>query len=365
MLGLSHLGFRLSDYNQHILHTLRLAGYRSTLVGVQHIAGDSSVIGYDEIVPTENGHAESVGPAAADHLGKVGKPFFTSVGFAETHRGYRDPGPDEDDRYVLPPHPIPDTPRNRADMAGFKASARALDRGIGAVLEGLDQEGLTDDTLVICTTDHGVAFPSMKCNLTDGGIGVMLVMRGPHGFTGGKVIDSLVSQIDIFPTLCEMLDLERPSWLEGRSFLPVVRGEIRDVNHEVFAEVTYHAAYEPQRAVRTRRWKYIRRYDDRARPVLTNYDNGPSKGTWLEHGWGARVVAPEQLYDLVFDPNETNNLAPDPNYEGILSNLRSRLGEWMEATHDPLLNGPVPAPPGTIINDPDGISPGDGRRVVP
>jgi hypothetical protein len=77
------------------------------------------------------------------------------------------------------------------------------------------------------------------------------------------------------------------------------------------------------------------------------------------------VVAPEQLYDLVFDPNETNNLAPDPNYEGILSNLRSRLGEWMEATHDPLLNGPVPAPPGTIINDPDGISPGDGRRVVP
>ena len=85
-------------------------------------------------------------------------------------------------------------------MAAFKASARVLDEGVGAVLDALDDAGLADNTLVICTTDHGPAFPAMKCNLTDHGIGVMLIMRG-GGFTGGRVLDTMISHVDVFP-LC-------------------------------------------------------------------------------------------------------------------------------------------------------------------
>src|SRR6266849_3914765 len=153
------------------------------------------------------------------------QPFFLSVGFFETHREFLKPGSIEDANYSLPPAPLPDTPGTRRDMGAFKASARALDQGIGAVLEALDANGLAENTLVICTTDHGIAFPRMKCNLTDHGIGVSLIMRGPGGFTGGQVYDALISHIDIFPTLCDLLQIDPPAWLQGSSFMPLLRGE--------------------------------------------------------------------------------------------------------------------------------------------
>ena len=107
-------------------------------------------------------------------------------------------------------------------MAAFKASARSLDQGIGAVLNGLHELGLTERTLIICTTDHGLAFPSAKATLFDRGIGVMLLMRGPGGFTGGKVFDAMVSHLDIYPTICEIAGIEPPDLLQGTSLLPLV-----------------------------------------------------------------------------------------------------------------------------------------------
>jgi len=365
MLGLAHRGFGLNDYAQHLVHTLRAAGYASALCGVQHVARDATAIGYDEIVKTESGRAEHVAPAAAGFLkSSPRQPFFLSVGFVETHRQFPPPGPTEDPRYAMPPAPIPDAPETRQDMAAFKASARKLDEGISVVLDALNASGLAEDTLVVCTTDHGIAFPGMKCNLTDHGIGVMLLMRGPAPFAGGKVVDGLVSQIDLFPTLCDLIGIERPGWVQGKSLLPLVGGEAEEVNDEVFAEVTFHAAYEPQRAVRTARWKYIRRFDDRRGPVLPNCDDGPSKEVWMRHGWKERRVAPEQLYDLVFDPNEAANLAADPAMRDVLAEMRGRLERWMRATEDPLLAGPVRPPKGARLNDPDGLSPGGKAFVV-
>jgi arylsulfatase A-like enzyme len=196
----------------------------------------------------------------------------------------------------------------------------------------------------------------MKCNLTDHGIGVMLVMRGPGGYTGGKVIDGMVSQIDIFPTICELLGLEKPDWLQGKSFQPLVAGDAPRVNEEIFAEVNYHAAYEPQRCVRTERWKYIRRFLDRPTPVVCNTDGSPSRNVWMEHGFPDRPVAKEQLYDLLFDPNEGNNLAGRETHASVLEEMRERLHAWMEHTNDPLLKGDVPAPPGATVNEQDSHS---------
>jgi len=84
----------------------------------------------------------------------------------------------------------------------------------------------------------------------------------------------------------------------------------------------------------------------------------------MQHDWRDRPVAPEQLYDLIFDPHETHNLTDDPSMGPVLDEMRSRLDRWMRATDDPLLRGPVPAPPGAVVNDPDGLSPRDPTRVV-
>ena len=148
--------------------------------------------------------------------------------------------------YSLPPDNLPDTPETRRDMASYKASARSLDQGVGSVLNALDEHDLADDTLVILTTDHGLAFPGAKGTLYDRGIGVLLIMRGPGGAHGGRVSNALVSHVDLFPTICELAGIEPPARLQGRSLLPVMRREVEEVNDAIFAELTYHAAYEPR-----------------------------------------------------------------------------------------------------------------------
>jgi N-sulfoglucosamine sulfohydrolase len=358
MLGLAHRGFAMNDYKQHLLHTLRPHGYQSTLIGVQHIAADAARIGYDDVLATKPVRLQSTVSAATAYLKNAPKqPFFLDIGFHETHREFPKPGPAEDPRFTEPPAAVPDTPETRGDMAAFKASARLLDGAIGEILTPLERTGLASNTLVICTTDHGVAFPGMKCNLTVHGTGVFLIMRGPGGFSGGKVSDAMVSQLDLYPTVCDLLNIEHPAWLQGKSLLPLVRGDARELHDEIFAEVNYHASYEPQRGARNQRWNYVRRFGDRTAPVLPNCDDSPSKDVWLKSGWKDQTVAREQLYDVVFDPNETRNLAGDPAYGKPLAEMRARLDAWMKRTADPLLEGPVKAPAGAVVNDPDGISP--------
>lgn len=365
MLGLAHRGWSLNDYRQHLVHPLHEAGYHSVLIGEQHIAKRPDIIGFDRVLKIATTHVASVAPAASEILAEPPpEPFFMSVGFFETHRDFLDPPSLRDALYSLPPPNLPDTPETRRDMAAYRASARSLDQGVGAVLEALELHGLADDTLIIFTTDHGLAFPGAKATLYDRGLGVMLIMRGPGGFSGGKVNEALVSHLDVYPTLCEIASIEPPPFLQGVSLLPLVRGERSALRDTLFAEMTWHAAYEPQRAVRTARWKYIRRFGSRSRPVLCNCDDSPSKDLLLRRGWGERTVPHEQLYDLAFDPNEAMNLVDDPNSEHALEQLREQLLDWMRETSDPLLHGDPAPPPGAEINDPDQRSASEPRTRV-
>lgn len=365
MMGLAHRGFMLNDYDHHIVRTLSGAGYHTGLIGEQHVSADPDVLGYDVVHEVPDSSATSVAPAAIAALSTdIQEPFFLSVGFFETHRSFFAPSSVRDRVYSLPPPFLPDTPEIRQDVAAYKASARALDHGIGAVLNKLNESGLDRNTLVICTTDHGLAFPTAKASLLDRGIGVMLILRGA-GFDGGYARDELVSQIDIFPTICEVAGIDPPPWLAGRSLVPLVRGEeAPDARREIFSELTYHAAYEPQRAIRTDRFKYIRRFDDYPYPVLPNCDDSPSKEAYLARGWARRRVSREALYDLFFNPGEGRNVIAEPEYAEIAAELRERLEQWMIETDDPLLDGPVPAPPGALINAQDQASAGDPPHPV-
>jgi N-sulfoglucosamine sulfohydrolase len=364
MFGLAHRGWKLNDYGQHWVHTLREVGYRSVLIGEQHVSLDPGVIGYDEVVPVGQNNAQFVAPLTIKTLREApAQPWFMSVGFFETHRDFSAPTSVRDTLYSLPPANLPDTEVTRRDMAEFKASARSLDQGIGAVLHALHDFDLVENTVVICTTDHGVAFPGAKATLSDGGIGVMMIVRGP-GFGAGKVVDAPVSHLDVYPTLCDLSGAEHPEWLQGSSLMPLVQGEVESLHDAIFAETTYHAAYQPHRAVRTARWKYIRRFDEYPHPVLANCDDSDSKDLLVAAGWGEREVPEEQLYDLVLDPQEGSNLADDPARSEVLAEMRGRLQTWMQETEDPLLEGPVLPPEGAIVNEQWQVSPDDPVRIV-
>ncbi|MCB0080052.1 MAG: sulfatase-like hydrolase/transferase [Caldilineaceae bacterium] len=258
----------------------------------------------------------------------------------------------------MPPPPFPDTPETRADMADFKAAARVMDDAYGRVLAALDESGLADNTLVFCFSDHGLQFPLHMCNLTDRGLAVYLIVRGPGGFGGGRVVDALVSLIDLVPTAYVAAGIEPPAFVQGQPLQPLIHGETDALHAEIFGEVTFHAAYEPMRCVRTDRYKYIQRYDGRTKPVLPNVDDTPSKQFLLDHDWPSQPRYQEMLYDLLFDPHEAHNLIDQPIYSDILSDLRTRLERWMIETNDPLLpDGQIDPPPGARYNDVNGLSP--------
>lgn len=361
MLGLAHRGFRLHDYRRHVCHLLKPAGYRTALAGVQHLAHPPTAavaeLGYDEILTTDSGFAAPVAAAAAFFRIAPARPFFLSVGFAAPHRdgreGFPRDRPPPNPHYLRPPPPLPDTPETRADFAAYCASMTGVDESIGRVLAALEENHLAANTLVIATTDHGPAFPGMKCNLTDHGLGVFLILRGPGGFTGGRVVDDLVSQVDLVPTLLELAGLPAPAQVQGRSL------RHSPPRAEIFAEVNVHAAVEPMRAIRTTRWKYIRRFAANPRVVLPNCDNSPSKSLWHRAGWAERPVATEELYDLILDPVERHNLAADAACRSIREQMADRLHRWQIETGDPILNGPLTLPPGAVVVDPGRYSPHD------
>jgi len=365
MMGLAHWGHELSDRRQHLAHTLTGAGYHTALVGQQHVTEplDHVSLGYAELLPSTGPRAAELVLGVVDFLGRGhDRPFFLSVGLFETHTmsdgggtfGY--PGTGES--YGAPPPGLPSTPETRSDSASFRAAALVADDAYGQILDAIDAAGLRESTLVVITTDHGVALPGMKATLTDAGTGVLLIMRGPGGFAGGRLCESLVSQIDLFPTFCDLLRIDPPVWLQGRSLLPVVHEGV-EVNEVVFSESTYHVSYQPQRCVRNRRWSYLRDFSDWHTPRLANVDDSASKDLWVASGWARREVPNERLHDLVLDPLEQVNLVDDPAYAAVLADLRARLTAWMERTADPLLSGPVPHPPGRPPLPDDAVSPAD------
>jgi len=374
MIGLAHRGFQMKEYGMHLSHYLKNAGYETVLCGIQHEAPDENMLGYEKILSTKipvksiferdvmNAHA------VADYLRKSagknkesGRNFFLSFGMFSTHRVFPDDIGDIKQDYIMPPNVMYDVKTNREDMAGYHACAKIADDCVGIVMEALKDSGIEDDTVVIFTTDHGIAFPKMKCHLYDTGIGVSFMIKYPGNPAKGTATDCLISHIDVFPTLCDLCEIEKPDWLMGKSFYDVLNGDKDEINSEIFAEVTYHASYEPMRCIRTERYKFIRRYDYHNGIVPANTDDGNSKQFLLKAGVLSRPIAKEMLFDLYLDPLERENLVNDSAYLSVYNGLSARLSECMEKTDDPLLtvSHRVPAPDGSKVNKLSCIHPVD------
>lgn len=360
----------MRDYAVHVVHTLKQDGYITALAGVEHTAPEPTTIGYDETLSTLNTNypglmdtAEPVEAATKFPARCHMRPVFLSFGLNATHRPFplansaRHPA--EDTRYCAPPPTLPDTPETRADMADFKALVREMDGAYDAVLDTLGRCGLAENTLVCRFTDHGLQFPRHTCNLLDTGIGAYLLLRGP-GFTGEHVVEELVSLLDLATTVFHTAGIPAPGLAQGRSLFPLMSSVPAAIHDAAYTDSNYHAAYETMRLIRTARYKCVRRYDGRQRPVLLNMDDNVIKALLLDRGWADQAQRQELLYDLVFDPLEADNLIDDLRLVGVLANLRARLDAWMLSTRDSLCTiGMVRAPVGAVVNDPDGTSPND------
>ncbi|MCU4753267.1 sulfatase [Halobacteria archaeon AArc-curdl1] len=369
LMGLAHGDWELHKNERILPHYLDENGYETHLFGLQHISQDTDRLGY-EFVHSEGNLYPGVSPAVhqanrarnvADVLttfferGAFDSPFFASVGFFELHRVEADNGrfgfdadyydPDEPDGIYPLPY-LPDRRGIRHDLAEMRGMVYAVDDAIDTIVASLERTGLTEDTLVIFTTEHGIAFPRAKGSCYDAGLEGVLIWRGP-GVESGQVRTELVSNVDVLPTLLEFLGIDLPGSspdFDGRSFEPLLTGEdgAFDPRTRVFAEMTWHDMYNPVRAIRTEQYKYIRNFWHLPKVYLTKDCYASEAGREVRETYGAPTRAYEELYDLHEDPQEADNVAFEPRYRDHRERLASDLEAWMQATDDPLLEGPVP-----------------------
>ena len=341
----SHLGWDLHPGECALPRLLRPAGYRSGHFGVEHASRDGRALGND-VFDGERDPDTMLQNAAAFLDATGGGTFFLQIGFSETHRverqhfGNRPFG----ELGVTVPAYLVDGPETRADVADFQGCVNRADRLIGRVMTLLDGRGLTDQTLFIYVSDHGIAFPRAKCTLYDPGIEISLLVRLPGSdFSGGQTPHGMVSIMDVVPTILELAGVDLPDNLHGRSLLPMVRGESRGWD-TLFCEKTYHSYYDPMRGLRTDRWKYIRNFEA-GLGIEIPADIAGSRS----HSEAVGKLRPDQhppaeFYDLDADPGEQANLAGRPEVADIEQELDGRLKAWMRETKDPLLGGPIASP---------------------
>ena len=356
--GLMHLchgnfGWKMNDDTRHLAQLLGSRGYSTRLHGFQHETPHPDVarLGFHEMadVKPQPPHypvppCDVIAAGAAEYLQSEAasrQPFYLQMGFFETHRPYAFGGTEPDDSAgVHVPAYVVDNEAARADFAHLQGSIAKADHNVGVVLDALREAGLEENTLVVFTVDHGVAVPSAKATMYDPGLGVILAVRWPRGgICGGQRSSRLVSNVDIVPTLFDLMGLEKPEHFDGISFASEFdrRNGPPERTH-VFGML--HTGL--QRAVRSDRWKLIR-YFDRLREAKRPADLTPPS----RHPAGAEGTTPlnrVQLFDLESDPLETDNLADDPSCRAIQQELDGELWRWMESVNDPLLKGPTPPP---------------------
>ncbi|MCC6697382.1 MAG: sulfatase-like hydrolase/transferase, partial [Candidatus Hydrogenedentes bacterium] len=223
---------------------------------------------------------------------------------------------------------------------------RHMDAQAGRILDALREAGLRDNTLVIFTTDHGIAMPRAKCSLYDPGIQVALILRWPsrEGWHGGRVMEPMIQNIDVVPSLLEALGIITPSNLHGRSFAPLLEGRDYAERDVLFAEITYHDYYDPRRCIRTSKHKLIVNFTTAPSFMDPSQSWRPRSDTIAPANHARDYHKAVELYDLEADPWELNDLSDSPEHAEISKELLERLHTHLRDTEDPILHGAVTSP---------------------
>lgn len=300
-----------------------------------------------------------------------GQPFFAVFNFTNTHESQiRQPSAQTkslvakltaDERHdpaiaVLPPY-YPDTPAVRRDWANYHDNITAVQQLVARVLAQLDEDGLAEETIVWIWGDHGRGLPRGKRWVYDSGIHAPLLVRVPEKWrphAGGdsalklepaSVNDDLVAFVDFGPTLLSLSGVNVPKHMQGRPFLGPQKASPRE--HVFAARDRMDERYDVIRAVREKRFKYIRNFMPHLPYAqrIAYMELMPTMQDWRRLHAENKLSGPaafffrptkpiEELYDTEADPHEVNNLAGDPRHGDKLKELRGRLVEWMVETQD-------------------------------
>lgn len=341
LLGLAHHGWEYRAGVRTLAHLMSESGWYTALFGMQHETSNPARLGFDEF-DVSNSYCEYVVEQATRWLADPPRePFLLTTGFFETHRPYpRDRYEPADAATVDVPDYLPDTGDVRDDLAEFYGSIAVADAKVGELLDALGAAGLDENTWVVFMTDHGPALPRAKSTLYDAGTGIALIVRPPRSARiAPHRYDELFSGVDLLPTLLDLLGVPIPAEVDGLSHASNLRNfaEARhQVRSEVYTTKTYHDSFDPIRAIRTKEYSYIENYA--VRPMLDlPWDIADSPPGRLVGPQAAGPRPARELYDLIEDPTETNNLlGPDATdkAEAIANELALLLNDWREKTHD-------------------------------
>ena len=369
-MGLAHMGWPLAPEVKTVVDYFNAHGYETVHTGHFHERHPTTMrYQVDYAQHWDDWRTEKAIDDAIDYLSRRtpdDKPFYLNIGTMEVHASqwdkrletYGGPIPEED---VYVPHHVPDSTAFRRTFAKFHAAIQYLDTQWQRLVDAIDRLGYADNTVVIFTTDHGISNTRSKGTLYDRGTEITLLVRMPRGQGAGTLVDELIPNIDVAPTVLDIGGIPAPDDMNGQSFRPLLQGEAYTPHEMIFTERNFHGEkeyrgaegfidrYDPVRAVRTKAFHYIRWFapEIKKRPWLYFEIPAGSDSPDLEN-FGPAPSEPrnaEELYHIPHDPAEFRNVAQQSEYRHVKAQLSEMLEAWMRATDDPVLRGEVPDRP--------------------
>lgn len=359
VMGLCHgeFGWDLFASEKHIAQLLSAHGYRCSSIGVMHESRRAAPnLGMEKY--GGGALAKDVVDSTIARLREhkaTGEEFYIQAGIVEPHRLRTAPHlnqgfvgdhmlPDASKGVTVPGY-ILDDEGARNDAAELQGAVRHLDAEFGRLIEALNEMDLWKETVVIFTTDHGIAMPRAKCSLYEPGLEIALVMRLPaQAPAAGTRFTQMLSNVDLVPTLLELAQVPSPGNIQGNSFAPLLRNQQMDGRKEIFGEMTYHEYYDPIRSIRTERHKLHLFFTTAPAFMDCTQSWRPRAITKVPADPSSAYHPTMELYDLEVDPLEQKDLARDPAYEDVRRDLLKRLLRHLRETDDPILKGPIPGP---------------------
>lgn len=252
----------------------------------------------------------------------------------------------------IPPY-LPDTEVGQRDVRRMYSNIKEMDYQVGEILQHLEEDGLLDSTIIFWYTDHGGPLPRHKRLLYDSGLKVPLVIRFPGKQLAGQRNDDLLSFIDLAPTTYSLTGIVPEMEMDGKAFLgPQKREKQRKYIHA--AADRFDAQYDTNRAIRDKKFKYIRYYEPEKpmflpvayreqMPIMRELHRLEQAGelTDVQAQWFRKTKPKEELFDVENDPHEINDLANDDAFQEKLAELRAECDRWVNSFED---TGLMPEP---------------------
>jgi arylsulfatase A-like enzyme len=230
--GLTHRGFALKDGINTVVHQFQKSGYRTMLLGLQHETNDPKLLGYQEILASSFYSpwiylSDDIEDVFQD-LAHETRPWWLTLGLEELHRPWRPKADPVDSSTINIPKYLPDTPEVRDDLAEFVGALKSYDNFIGFILTLMEKHQLSQNTLIIVTTDHGIAIPRAKGTLYDSGIQTLMMWSYPSRIPACTVLSDLVSGIDFAPTICDFCHVPPSDTFKGTSYAKLLENPQMD-----------------------------------------------------------------------------------------------------------------------------------------